>query len=353
MHPQTYLALNKRGYWEIRWPGQRANGAPGGEGFSTKTRDRDLAERIKGEYDKQLAAADVGVFTDPTVTDCLRAYLRADRGAKGPLHRSQHQLLSRFLRSPLAGLRPAALGGKPLRDWRAQRAREAAPSTVQREVGALIAALNWAAHPDKGGMILPADVPKVAMPAIEYPEKRFLDEDMEAEFLRLALGYRPRAKGYTLRRATRLGLFVAIGLNTGARKEAIEEVPWSRIDMKARRIDFRDPGRAINNKRRVLVPINPRLFDVLDRVPVNDRWGPVVGVDMRVAFGGFVRTTPWPWVTSHTMRHTFITLSLRAGVSLFDVSQLVGDTYATLEKHYAHHQADSRLDAAANKRFSP
>jgi integrase len=51
------------------------------------------------------------------------------------------------------------------------------------------------------------------------------------------------------------------------------------------------------------------------------------------------------------MRHTFITLALRAGTSLFEVSQLVGDTYATLEAHYAHHQADSALDRAANRRF--
>jgi integrase len=180
------------------------------------------------------------------------------------------------------------------------------------------------------------------MGPVHYPEKKFLDEVCEEKFLAMALAWR----------VPRVGRFVAIGLNTGARKEAIEELVWDRIDMKARRIDFRDPKRKVTNKRRVLVPICDRLFPVLDAIPVAERWGRVIdAVDMGASFKKFVETTPWPWVTSHTMRHTFITLALRAGTSLFDVSQLVGDTYATLEAHYAHHQADSALDRAANRRF--
>ena len=74
-----------------------------------------------------------------------------------------------------------------------------------------------------------------------------MEELPEAKFLELALAWR----------VPRVGRFVAIGLNTGARKEAIEELVWDRIDMKARRIDFRDPGSgSVTNKRRVLVPIS-------------------------------------------------------------------------------------------------
>ena len=101
------------------------------------------------------------------------------------------------------------------------------------------------------------------------------------------------------------------------------------------------------------MPLNERLFPVLDAIPPgrSSAFRVIDAADMGASFKKFVETTPWPWVTSHTMRHTFITLALRAGTSLFDVSQLVGDTYATLEAHYAHHQADSALDRAANRRF--
>jgi integrase len=341
MYTQPYLAQNDRGYWEIRWsePGGGGSGKTRSRNLSTRTADRAIADSIFGQWLKSRDAV-VELFATPTVGECIDKYL-LDARRRG-VHQSQYWVLDRWRQSPLSGLRPVELSGKPLREWRAQRGLVAAASTVQREVGALLAALNWAAHPDKGGLIAAGEVPRVAMGPVHYPEKRFLDEASEAKFLELALAWR----------VPRVGRFVAIGLNTGARKEAIEELGWDRIDMKARRIDFRDPKRKVTNKRRVLVPLNERLFPVLDAIPPGDRWGRVIdAADMGASFKKFVETTPWPWVTSHTMRHTFITLALRAGTSLFDVSQLVGDTYATLEAHYAHHQADSALDRAANRRF--
>jgi len=252
---------------------------------------------MKAEYDRQIAAETPEAFIAPTTADCISRYLVDAQHRR--VHGSQIRMLRRWLRDPLSGLLPRELGGRLLRDWRTQRALEAAPSTVQREIGALIAALNWAAHPDKGGMIATGDVPKVALGVVHYPEKGWLDEEAEAEFHARALAYQPRGKWNG---KSKVGLFVAIGLGTGARKEAIETVPWSRIDMKARRIDFRDPTRPVNNKRRVLTVIDPRLFNVLDTVPLSERWGPVIGVDITKAFMNFVKTTPWPWITAHTMR---------------------------------------------------
>jgi integrase len=49
-------------------------------------------------------------------------------------------------------------------------------------------------------------------------------------------------------------LFLLIALNTAARKHAILSLRWERIDMTARRIDFRDPDRPVTKKRRVMVP---------------------------------------------------------------------------------------------------
>lgn len=42
------------------------------------------------------------------------------------------------------------------------------------------------------------------------------------------------------------------------------------------------------------------------------------------------------WATSHVMRHTFASLLVQAGVSIWKVSQWLGDELETTEKHYAH-----------------
>src|SRR5215471_15867452 len=114
MHPSTYLARNKRGYWEIRWPGKRANGDPGGEGFSTKTRDEAVARRMKAEYDRQIAAETPEAFIAPTTADCISRYLVDAQHRR--VHGSQIRMLRRWLRDPLSGLLPRELGGRLLRD---------------------------------------------------------------------------------------------------------------------------------------------------------------------------------------------------------------------------------------------
>jgi integrase len=55
-------------------------------------------------------------------------------------------------------------------------------------------------------------------------------------------------------------------------------------------------------------------------------------------------------VTPHVLRHTRITLLLRAGVSVWDVSGLVGASPDVIQKVYGHHAADDRLRAQANRR---
>jgi integrase len=98
--------------------------------------------------------------------------------------------------------------------------------------------------------------------------------------------------------------------------------------------------------------INARLLPVLGRVPVDERFGPVVGVsNLRHSWDTFVRSTPWPWMTAHLMRHTYVTLLLRAGVKPLAVAGLVGDTLAMISQHYAHHIVDDQVEEMINRRF--
>jgi integrase len=42
------------------------------------------------------------------------------------------------------------------------------------------------------------------------------------------------------------------------------------------------------------------------------------------------------WATAHVMRHTFASLLVQAGVSIFKVARWMGDGVEVVEKHYAH-----------------
>jgi len=54
-------------------------------------------------------------------------------------------------------------------------------------------------------------------------------------------------------------------------------------------------------------------------------------------------------VTPHTLRHTWATLAARAGVPLFQVAGVLGDTLPTVMRVYAHHCPD-HLRGAVNFR---
>jgi integrase len=340
MRSEPYLHKNDRGIWEIRWTEPGANGTSRSRKLSTHAASDAEAKELFTQWVKDREAA-LEIFADPTVAECIGAYRKYARTREGGIHISQLQILARWERSSIASLRPGQLSGKPLRDWRLQRRQEVKESSWRRELSALSAALNYAGHPDKCGLLEAGAVPKILLPNPKHEEKPFLDEENEKAFLEAALRYSPR-----------VGRFVMLGLNTGARREALHDVTWDRVDLPKRRIDFRVPGRKENNKKRVVAVINPRLLPFLEAIPERDRWGRVIGnADIRVAFERFVELSKWPWVTAHTMRHSFITLALRAGVDIWDVAGMVGDSVATLERHYAHHKADSRMDAAANRRF--
>jgi integrase len=68
---------------------------------------------------------------------------------------------------------------------------------------------------------------------------------------------------------------------------------------------------------------------------------------------GFTRDYPqWTWVSPHVLRHTFITLGLRSGMSVWDVAGIAGASPITVQRVYGHHSADDRARALLDRRHS-
>lgn len=70
--------------------------------------------------------------------------------------------------------------------------------------------------------------------------------------------------------------------------------------------------------------------------------------DCRRAWREFMAEQHCPWVTFHVMRHTFASLLLQAGVSVYKVATWLGDNVDVVQKHYGHlSPSDRDIDALA------
>lgn len=208
-------------------------------------------------------------------------------------------------------------------------ANETATGTLRRELGALKACIAWG----RKQRLHEALLPDIELPPEGAPRTRTLTVDEEERFRGIALT--------TSRvRLSRLSRFVCLGLDCGARKEAIQTLTWDRVNLDAGYVDFELPGRAQTVKRRAKAPIPPRLVPVLARARkeatslyVLDHPG-----NIRKSWETCYGDTVFSDVRPHDLRRTFITLSIEAGVNIEAVARIVGDDPDTLRKHYAHHQ---------------
>ena len=58
--------------------------------------------------------------------------------------------------------------------------------------------------------------------------------------------------------------------------------------------------------------------------------------DFSLPFNAFTTSLGLRWVTAHVMRHTFASIAVQRGISIFKVARWLGDGVAVVEKHYAH-----------------
>lgn len=216
-------------------------------------------------------------------------------------------------------------------------------STVRRELAMLSAAANHAA---RWKHIARTDLPVIELPPASPPRDRWLSFEewerlLEASSLvlyRTPAGsrHRPMTEGDRLPRLYR---FVALAYWTASRRRALEELRWDQVDFERELIHLNPRGRRQSAKRRGIVPIHPRLREILERA-WTERTGPFVldnDADLIQGFGRLVaRAGLGRDVTPHTLRHTRATHLAIRGVRMEDIADLLGDTVDTVRKHYRH-----------------
>jgi integrase len=105
----------------------------------------------------------------------------------------------------------------------------------------------------------------------------------------------------------------------------------------------RRPNRPIDDRLRRLLRAAYKVREG-DHV-IMHRGGPVKSI--KKAFAEACKRAKLKGVTPQTLKHTYITWTLRSGVSIWDVAGLASTSAATIQKVYGHHAQD-QLRKAAN-----
>ena len=228
--------------------------------------------------------------------------------------------------------------------------KPAQTGTVRREIGVLIAAIN---HAKKQLRVDPAIVPYIELPEGSPARTETLTDGQLATLDGLV-------EPLEGERCSRICRFYWLAKETASRRRAVETLKWSQVDLAARLIHYNDDGskKVRKIKRRVSVPISDALMPMLKRFH-EERTGDFVLDDDGQAY------VAWGWLIEraskatgdqtfldkvpHDLRRTWATSAARAGVSMFDIAGILGDSLAVVIKHYAHHSPD-HLRGAINYR---
>jgi integrase len=333
------LAVNRSGFWEIRWTDRDDTGRARSRTYSCRTKDRRVAEDVMRGWltANRVAAPLTGTIT---VRDGVARYLKGHVDKNGRTGAQDFNL--RNVVRELGDVRVADLTEAMVDRFAAARMAAGFKSgTVRRELSALRAALAWCV---KKGLVPSGSVVHFDLPPESAPRTRFLDEAEET-----ALWNEAKVRAL---RGDRVGLFVCLALETAARSEAIRGLTWDRVDLRRGLIDYNEPGRRLSNKRRAVVPMSQRLEPVLAACGQGAQAdAPVLGHSGSVR-DGFVRLCAdvgLAGVTIHDLRRTWASLRVSWGVPLQDVAAILGDSLEITQKHYAHLSPDY-LRSAVNTR---
>ena len=351
------LKRNARGVYEVHWsePDPDAPGKWRSRRLSSRTANPANAKGFLAEVKDMLNGVGAGAGgagrapSEPTIEELCTAFGVPDKGDTMSSSQQNNLVMPRRY---LGHLRPSELTEEVIAAYRTARAGRA-DSTLRRDLGALQTLINKHCRARK----LPRhEYPHIELPPPGQPRKLFLDRDTEtrlhAAAAALVLDPDPNLSEHRRDTLPRLGLFLVIAMNTAARAGAIKALTWDRVDMAQRLIDFRVPGRAVTNKRKVPVPISTRLLPVLRHAAAaapKDAYGrptgAVVGaVYLRHYLDEFAAAHGVPWLTAHVLRHTWGTLMAQSGKNLWAIAGVMGDTMRTVEDNYLHHQPDHLRD---------
>ncbi|MFA5866867.1 MAG: site-specific integrase [Actinomycetota bacterium] len=308
-------------------------------GIDPRPKKNDQEPRLAAYIEHTYAPWVSSHFRSMTTLDCLRSNFIPEFGNK----------------------RLSEISALSIERWRTVRLKKIKPSSANRAVGTLKAALNRAVEWD----IIPAN-PLASVKALKVDRSvniRYLSEDEEKR-LRAALVDREgearrgresanewrRVRGYNTLPALDdhydgLKPAVIVSLNTGLRRGELLNLKWSDIDSDRAMLTVRGSGAKSGQTRHV--PLNTEALGALEDWRPYSKGSFVFDGDMRTAWRGALRAAGIKDFRWHDMRHHFASRLVMAGVDLNTVRELLGHGDIKMTLRYAHLSPEVKAEAVA------
>jgi integrase len=332
-HPAT-------GRWYVTWTvGRRSHRR------TTGTRDRGEAEAFRAAFVLNGGAQPVET-SEARIDAVLDSYY--NRHAKHLPSAVQAVIAIRSLKAFYGVSTVAAITARNHERFIAERTSQGKSNgTINRHLGTLRAALRFAVR--SGDL---SNAPHV--PGLREPPSRanVLDRRQVAALLRAA-----RALGHG-----HVALFIRLAVYTGARRRAILDLTWDRVDLKAGTVDFRLPGVIHARKRRAVTALPARLVSSLRRLRKRAKsshvieWNGKPVASIKRSFRDTAKAAKLAHITPHILKHTAVSWALRVA-SLWVVSGMTATSVRTLQNVYGKHLVEDQRAAveamARNPRANP
>ena len=321
--------LKKRGdIWHIFW---QQDGKK--HGRSLRTKSKRVADEYLKQFEYKLSQKQLGQQTDITL-DLLRdEYLSYSKATKKQSAYERHDVprVGRFVcYLDQAGVRKASrITQAHIETYQQQLAEQFAPQTVRNCLYAASGLLSFAV---RRGYLASNVVRNVQKVKCEKNPPRYLSHGEWRKVEEIA-------------RPTYLWPLVATAYYAGFRNSELRFLTWPEIDADHDWITLTNKkGFSLKNRTSRSVPLNERLKSILQPLArasgycFANRNGKQFGAqELSAEFKrSVVKPSGLPYFSLHTLRHTFASHLVMAGVSIYKVSQWLGHKDVTTTMAYAH-----------------
>lgn len=301
---------------------------------SAGTDDFAAAKAIEQEHRSAAwRQKELGVDPQRTFEEVMIEYLGDAKTSQKSFKTTQYRV--KALLSHFAGRIMNDLSGKDIREYSAARGKAGLSSaTINRELAALSAAINWCVVELEWKLPNP-----VKGRTLKEPEGR-VRWITRAEVDAICRIARKQRFGFMLED------FVRLAVNTGCRKEEMLGLEWRRVDF-ANRLIYLDGEHTKASKRRsiplnegALAALKGRMAERAEHCP-NTPWvfarknGAKVA-DLSSGFDAAVEKAGIEDFTIHDLRHTCAAWLVTAGVPLIEIRDLLGHSTIQMTEKYAH-----------------
>ena len=306
--------------------------------MSTKTRRKSEAIKFLTTFDKKVSDREKTMALPIPIRKFFNEFLMYSESVHSPKHTiSLKATFSKFIQhngNPLL----TELKKEQFIQYKEDRQREVSEYTVRRDLANLSSLFNWGISK---GFLKQNFVQGIKKPKLPEKLPIFFDE---VSFQILLQNINDKD----------LSELVEFAVNTDLRQGELIRLEWDQINFKDRSLILDNRNYLTKSKRIRTVPLNIKALQIL-----TEREKYRKGSNVFLMNGNIVDPDPLsrkfkkcviksglnPHLSFHSLRHTFASWLVQRGVSIFEVSKLLGHSDIRVTEIYSHLRADDLLNS--------